>query len=63
MVTRLIVISISLVTYRIIEVRARQALRFAFSLKPRRPDKIVYEPEVTATGFGRGPDRQIPRSH
>jgi hypothetical protein len=39
MVTMLIVISISLVTYRIIEVRARQALRFAFSLKPRRPDK------------------------
>jgi hypothetical protein len=39
MVTRLIVISISLVTYRIIEVRAQQALRFAFSLEPRRPDK------------------------
>ena len=39
MVTMFIVISISLVTYRIIEVRAPQSLRFAFSLKPRRPDK------------------------
>jgi peptidoglycan/LPS O-acetylase OafA/YrhL len=32
----LIVISVSLVTYRVIEVPARRALRFALSVRPRK---------------------------
>ena len=47
--TMLIVISISLVTYRVIEVSARRALRFALSVGPRKRSQIVHEPGTIPT--------------